>query len=550
MADNTSGPRRSGAGGRCRYSLGVISPEPAPLRPWSRWVLALIAGVVSALGFQPFNLWPLLLVGVGTLTVLVVGLRPRTGFGLGYLYGLAFLTVTVGWVYVIAVPVAVALVVCEALWFGLLSRLLSAVAGLRLWPLWAAACWVSVEFCYSRIPFGGFGWFRLGFAMADSPLAGLYPLTSVAGVSFVTALVGQVLAWALITGNDARHRVVRLGAGIAAFTVLAGSGLLVRSSAPAPAETVRTVTVGMVQGNVDGVAGVEAMGRARSVTRNHLAETVTLMARVRAGEYPMPELVVWPENSTDIDPILDAETEAVVQTAVDLAQVPILVGAVTEGPGEQERQTTALWWDPRTGPGPRYHKRNLVPFGEWIPYRAQLLPLIPMLNRVGRQSIPGTGPGVLQVQANGQPLRVGVMICFELAYDQTFRDAIVGDETTGGGAQLITVQSNNATYAGTGQIPQQWAITRVRAMESQREILVATTNARSGDIHPDGQVGYHTEQRTADSYTVSMPVREQLTWAVRYGAEIEGLLVVAGVAGLVLRVGTAWKNRTQRFRER
>ena len=142
------------------------------------------------------------------------------------------------------------------------------------------------------------------------------------------------------------------------------------------------------------------------------------------------------------------------------------------------------------------------------------------------------------------------MICFELAYDQTFRDAIVGDRTTGGGAQLITVQSNNATYAGTGQIPQQWAITRVRAMESQREILVATTNARSGDIHPDGQVGYHTEQRTADSYTVSMPVREQLTWAVRYGAEIEGLLVVAGVAGLVLRVGTAWKNRTQRFRER
>lgn len=515
-------------------------PAKATLTRGARRGLALGGGIVAALAFQPYNVWPLVVLGVMTLTLLVRGVTWRRAFGAGYLFGIAFLTLTVGWTYVIAVPVALVLVVVWALWFAGLGALSGLVSRLPAWPLWTAALWVLTEYLYSRVPWGGFGWTRLAFTQADSPLAGLFPYVATTGVSFVVALLGTGLAWAVLVARTegGRRRFLGIGTVALAYALAVSGGVVLRAQTPLAA-TADTITVGMVQGNVDGV-GLEAFGRARSVTNNHLSETVTLMAQARAGLVPIPDFVLWPENSTDIDPVLDTETNAVVETSAKVAGVPILVGAVTQGPGDYERQTTAMWWDPATGPGAIYHKRNLVPFGEWIPFRAQLLPLIPMLKLVGAQGVPGTGPGVLTVDVPQHgSTRVGVLICFELAYDQTVREMI------GGGAQIVTVQSNNATYAGTGQISQQWAITRIRAMETQREILVATTNALSGYIEADGTVVYETRQRTAATTSVRMPVREGLTPAMSYGAGIELVIVAVALVGIVL---AAWRNRPRRVR--
>jgi len=284
--------------------------------------------------------------------------------------------------------------------------------------------------------------------------------------------------------------------------------------------------VGIVQGNIPG-RGIEALGRARSVTNNHLSETIYLMTRVRLGELPQPDFLLWPENSTDIDPRFDTPTQVTVQAATEVADRPILVGAVLSGPGDDERQTAALWWDPVRGVLASYAKRNLVPFGEWIPFRRQLLPLVPILKEVGAQSVPGTRPGVLDVSAAGRSLKVGDVICFELAYDKTVYDVVRG------GAQVIMVQSNNATYGGTGQIEQQFAITRARAMEARREIAVATTNSVSGFIDRDGQVVERTSEFTASGMVVKMPLRTALTPAIRIAPWFERGLALVALLGCV-----------------
>lgn len=499
------------------------------------------AGLAMGLSWQPYNLWPLLLFGLPAFTLGVRHVRLRRAFGLGYLFGLTMLAVAISWIHVLGFWVAVALVAFEALFFGLLGVALSLVSRLRIWPMAAACAWVLTEFAYARIPFGGFGWTRLAYAAVDTPLAGFFPLVGVAGVSFLVSLVGQLVAWAALGAS--RRPVVTVTAIVVAL-LLGGFGLRWFQVEPL-AGRAGQVSVGIVQGNVPG-RGIEALGRARSVTDNHLSQTVELMARSRLGLTAKPDFILWPENSTDIDPLRDSVTNSVVQAATQVAGEPILIGAVTEGPGIDERQTSALWWDPQRGILARYDKRNLVPFGEWIPFRAQLLPLLPILKQTGAQSVPGSAPGVLTVPVGDRLIKVGDVICFELAYDSTVY------ETLTGGAQVSMVQSNNATYGGTGQIEQQFAITRARAMESRREIAVATTNSVSGYIDRNGHVMARTQEFTADSLVVSMPLRSALTPAVLLARWLDGALAALGLLCCLLAAAahrSALSGRPSRMRD-
>lgn len=504
----------------------------------------MLAGLLVAAGFAPLGWWPLTVLGVALFTLVcfpTFHAPPRRLFGLGWLFGLALLTATISWVHVIAWPVAVLLILFEALAFGLLGVLVNRLARLPGWPVLVAAAWVLVEWIYSSVPFDGFGWSRLGYTAVDSPIAGWFPILGISGASLVVALLGQCVAAVALTLWRARGRRLSrrpIALVVAAGLVLLVPGQLLRGWQPAD-DGHGQVAVGIVQGNIDGV-GIDAMGRARTVTHNHLGATIELMAKARTGQVAMPDLVLWPENSTDIDPTLDAATRRTVQNAADLVDRPIVVGAVTSGPGVDERQTTTVWWDPSEGPQARYAKHNLVPFGEYIPFRDTLLPLVPMLQLVGAQGVPGVGPGVVEGAVGGAPggrLAVGVAICFELAYDDTMAEAVLG------GAQIFVVQSNQATYAGTAEVPQQFAMTRARAMELRREMAVATTNAASGYIERDGTVSWRTRELTAATTTVEMPIRTALTPAVRIGPWLDVVCAALALAGLGLALLTGRPRR-------
>ncbi|MGO4958299.1 apolipoprotein N-acyltransferase [Luteococcus sp. Sow4_B9] len=517
--------------------LSRTTRDAAPL-------LGLLAGAVGALGWQSTAWWPTAFLGVIALGWLVMYRhggqeRLRRAAWIGWCYGLGQGLVALGWVHVIGWYVVPPLLAAMACWQALVGVGLAATARLVRHPLARAvlgACtWVLAEFGASRVPFGGFGWLRLAYTQVDSPLAGWLPAIGVAGLGLVVALVGHLLLAAAMSAGRSR------AAALVAILVLAlGAPLANRIPAGELADE-QPVDVGVVQGNVNGSAGPDAMGYARSVTDNHVSQTVTLMARARAGLDPMPDFILWPENSTDVDPTVDRETAQLIDRATEVAELPILVGAVMRGPGEGERQTSALWRTVDSQIISRYDKRNLVPFGEWIPLRDQLLPILPVLQQVGAQSVPGTGPGVLEGElADGRSVTVGDVICFELAWDSTVHDTVTH------GAQLLVVQSNNGTYTGTGQPRQQFAITRARAMELRREIVVATTNSLSGLVLPDGTVQRRTQEGTAAAFTVTVPLRHGLTPAVRIGPVLELVASFAAMAVLVLSGLQSLRRRAQR----
>ena len=145
----------------------------------------------------------------------------------------------------------------------------------------------------------------------------------------------------------------------------------------------------------------------------------------------------------------------------------------------------AIVWSAKGVPGAYYDKIHPVPFGEYIPLRSLLAPRVKALNQIPNDMVRGKRPGVLQVG----PARAGVLMCFEVAYDGLLRNLV------NHGADVIVVPTNNATYTGTGQIEQQFAMSRLRAVETGRYVVVASTNGISGIVAPDGHVVVRAPQR-------------------------------------------------------
>ena len=97
---------------------------------------------------------------------------------------------------------------------------------------------------------------------------------------------------------------------------------------------------------------------------------------------------------------------------------------------------------------------------------------------------------------------------------------------------MLTVQTSNATFIHTDQIDQQFAITRLRAIETGRWLVVASTNGVTGVISPDGTVVASAEPRTQAALVERVALVTSVTPAVRIGPWSGRLLAVLTAVGL------------------
>lgn len=512
-----------------------------------RPVAAVLGGLLLAASFPPIGASWLAPLAVALITVsTVTARRVRGGFGWGLLGGLTFFLVLLAWIDVLGVDAWLLLATYCALWLGALGAATRILRRLPAWPLWIAAAWVAQEALRDRVPYGGFPWGRLAFSQAQSPALGLASILGAAGVSFAVALAGALLAWVAIRCLPVRLRgatdlaqpeansAPTKPATVATAALLAVGVWVCGAAIPRPTtgESVSgpaTTTVALVQGSVPG-SGLDAMSQRRAVLNNHVRETKVLAADVRAGKVEAPQLVIWPENSTDIDPLSDSAAGAAISAAANDIGVPILVGAVVNNP----TVPGTLWnvgivWNPQTGPSQYYVKRHPVPFGEYLPGRSLLSRFISRFDRVPYDFAAGENPGVLQVG----PARLADVICFEIAYDEVVRDAVLA------GGRAISVQTNNATYThsgpgGSAQSEQQAAMSQVRAVEHGRSVLIAATSGVTAIINPAGEVVAQAPVLEASYLVDEIPLRDTITIADRIGAWPEWLLFLAVLVGVSL----------------
>ncbi len=544
----------------------AAQPAEPPGRPPGlplRWACpaAVAGGLALAGAFPPIGIWPLAAAGPALLAVALHGRRLRGSFGIGLLFGVSFFVPLLSWLINVAWYAWAALAIAEAVIFGVLAIGQRLLLQLPAWPLPVAGWWVAAEALRTRWPYA-FPWGRLAMSQAGAPTAGWAAIGGPPLLSFLVALAGATAAWALLrsvtrpavgsgtvgsgtvgSGTVVRGTVVwstgRWRTGVAVLTAAAAAGValagaLLPVDQPGPADRSREVAA--IQGDVPLSRNLTGLLRATTVTQNHTAATLALAAQVRAGQRPAPDLVIWPENSTDLDPSLYAPIYDTIATAMSTIDRPVLVGAVLQNPLRNAGQL----WLPGRGPVQIYVKRQLVPFGEYIPFRGLLSHITSLVSLQPVNFTPGHRAVVFGVGA----IRLGDVICYEVGFDNLVRSEVTA------GANLLAVQSNDATFevdGQTGESAQQLAMARIQAVTSNRAVVYASTTGVSAIIAPNGAVLAHTgtwERAVLDS---RVPLRTSRTLADQAGDWPEVVMVALTIAALGWAIALAWRARGQRI---
>ena len=517
-----------------------------------------MSGLLTALAFPTHDVWWTAPIGVALLSAAVLGARWRVAAVVGLVHGLAFFVPTLSWsgIYVGRLP-WFALATLEALYIAVMCAVTTLVQrpllradrralALAVVPL----AWVLQEWARGTTPFGGFPWARLAFSQADGPLLPFARYAGAPGLTFAVAAVGVLLHAAVGSAlrrraspppsgdsprGGASHTPYGAGALVPALLVVAALAPVVAAVATTPPTDGRRVPVLFVQGNVP-QPGLEFNAERRKVLDNHVQGTLGAV-----GQGASPSLVVWPENSSDIDPLRNDDAGAAIRAAVDGIGAPVLVGAVLTEPAPY-LSNASLFYRPGGGEPERYVKQHPVPFAEYIPYRSFFRRFSDKVDLVSRDFTQGDRPGGFEVPIAGQqPYWIIPTICFEVAYDGLMRDSTM---QPGRSASVLAVQTNNATFGFTAESEQQFAISRIRAVEHGRSVVHVSTVGVSGFVAPDGSVSATTALFTAAARHGEPVVRTETTPADRIGRLPE---YAAGLALLALvLVGLATRRRATR----
>jgi apolipoprotein N-acyltransferase len=532
-------PARSGLLDQPRAPRGLDAAGPGgaarpPLR--RRWALlvSLAAGLLLAAAFPPVGLWPLAFVSPALLVVALSGRSLKGAFTVGLVFGLAFFFPLVAWVVNLAWFAWVALAIASALIFAVFAVGQRLLLNLRWWPLAVAGWWVAAEAFRDRWPWGGFPWGRLAMSQAGVPTQGWAAIAGPPALTFAVALAGATLGWLLLTALDGRPTPRRQRLPLPALALAGSVALALLPAAltldPVPASA-KTAVVAAIQGDVPRARSLaaELNNVELEITSNHAAATDKLAAKVAVGQAAKPDLVIWPENSTDIDPMLYPPVYDQIAAAAAAIGRPILVGAVLQDP----QRNAGVLWLPGKGPTTIYVKRQLVPFGEYVPFRSLISKITSLTQLQPTDFVPGHQTVVFNV---GQ-IKLGDVICYEVGFDDLVRSEVAA------GANLLSVQSNDATFEREGpttaESGQQLAMARIRAVEFDRTVVVASTTGYSAIVAPDGQLISRSAMWTQAELEARVPLLTYTTLSERLGAWPEWAIVAATALALCLAIGQA-----------
>lgn len=368
---------------------------------------------------------------------------------------------------------------------------------------------VAGEYFRAQLPALGFTWGGLGYALHDDLGAlRLAAFTGVWGLSLAVALCNALLAEGIARVRQSKAKSAMLWVGAALSVAL--PRILPPGLADGP-----EATIAMVQGNLPDNPG-DPGSDDLTVLTNH----VELTARLKPGS---ADLVVWPESALDEDPADRQDFQLLIDEAIARARAPLLLGTAIDVEKERFRNVS-LFYDEAGHRVGEYSKIHLVPFGEYVPLRRILAPLIPQLEQVPRDGIPGSSFTLFEIGAG----KFASVICFESTFPSLVRRFV--DE----GARLLVVSTNNSSFRRTSASEQHVAFSQLRAAEHRMWVVHAALTGISAVITPEGAVVDRTELFEPALLSPKVRFARETTLFARLGDWVPALLFIALLLAWVL----------------
>jgi apolipoprotein N-acyltransferase len=514
--------------------------------------LALLAGFLLWLSCPPITLWPLAWVAVAPLIVSVTrAARLRQAVWRGYVFGWVYLGPVWYWVGLTIVAWTHSSIGWAA-WFGLtliLAGFYAAWGGVAWWLarrltggtriVALAAAWVVMEWARTlgaiTMP-----WAQLSYTQyLFPPVLQFADLTGAYGVSFLLLLVNAALAHAWQErGKPGSRLPLQATVTLAALACLYG---LLRMQQP---DSGRPIAVAAMQANFNSFS-VPPMDVQYQI--------FTDLTQQAAQANPPPDLYVWAESTAPKDALHHGHTYEFMHNLARATQAGILVGSTVEDriPPQRQRNGSFSGGDPYAtlkanasvlfapeGRPARYDKQQLVPFGEFIPLRSLLDPLVGRAFGFPEYDVEsGSNAAVMRFNSpRAGEVAIGPFICYEAMYPQYARHMA---QT---GATLLATQSNDSWFQSRAAMEQHLASVVLRAVENRRQIVRSTTTGITCLLDAEGRITQRAPLATATYLHGNMQRLTAQTLYTRYG---DWFVLCCGLFVLIL--GGSKIHRFHRF---
>jgi apolipoprotein N-acyltransferase len=517
-------------------------------------LLALLSGVLQILIFPLPGLYVLSWVSAAPLLLAILQARrpetlqlsgsgvrllpasPAQAFLLAYVSGIVWYAGTCYWVYDtmhqyggLSAPAALGILLLFCLYLALYNGVFGLLISLaaegrspfhRRALILSPFLWVTLEFARTRI--SGFPWDLLGTVQVENvPLARIAAFVGVYGISFEIMLVNSAIAAAFIVPRH-RRQALLMAAVAAIFVLQAGRWLPLP---PAPADRIAY----LVQENIP---ILDNSAWTKDYFEGTLRELnwITVRPPAAGRNQQSPSLVVWPESPAPFytgDPWFRM---AASQTARE-SRAWLITGSIgiTNASANPVKATEAFNSAVLVSPDGdwvgRYDKVHLVPFGEYVPFRKLFAFAGGLTKEVGDFSA-----GNLREPLNAGGVKLGVFICYESIFPDEVR------QFAANGAQVLVNMSNDGWYGDSGAYAQHLNQSRMRAIENNRWLLLATNTGVTASVDPNGRLVARLQRKVRATLSAPYALADVTTFYTRHGDWFAYLCAIISAGILLMRI--------------